>query len=84
MKCTKYTNDKFTLVLFVIYTIFYESLIWGLTACAIYFLNWSEWTVLAAIIASSEQLKYKSFYVNSNGSEKLEESGDIELDLGKK
>lgn len=81
MKCTKYTNDKFTLVLFVIYTIFYLSLIWGLTACAIYFLNWSEWTVLVAIIASSEQLKYKSFYVNSNGSEECEQ---IKLDLGKK
>lgn len=79
-----YTNDKFTLAMFVIYTIFYLSLIWGLTASAIYFLDWSEWTVLVAIIASSEQLKYKSFYVNSNGSENLEESSDIELDLGKK
>ena len=81
MKCTKYANDKFTLVLFVIYTIFYESLIWGLTACAIYFLNWSPYTVLVAMIMSSSQLKYRSFYVKIETPEK---SSDIELDLGKK
>ena len=80
MKCTKYTNDKFTLVLFVIYTIFYESLIWGLTACAIYFLDWSEWTVLVAMVMSAEQLKYKSFYIDF---EELEESEQIKLDLEK-
>lgn len=87
---TTYTNNKFTLVLFVIYTVFYESLVWGLTACSIYFLQWSEWTILVGIIMSSLQLKYKSFYVkiedNSNDSKKSKETNSetIELDLGKK
>ena len=75
-----YTNDKFTLVLFVIYTIFYEFLIWGLAASAIYFLNWSEWTVLAAIFMSSVQLKYSSFYVKNRVIEHTEESNLIDLD----
>ena len=78
-----YTNDKFTLVLFVIYTIFYEFLIWGLTASAIYFLNWSELTVLVAIYISSNQLKYSSFYVK-NGVELEYTEESIELDLDKK
>ena len=78
-----YTNDKFTLVLFVIYTIFYEFLIWGLTASAIYFLNWSEWTVLVAICISSLQLKYSSFYVK-NGVELEYTEESIKIDLDKK
>lgn len=79
MKQMIYTNDKFTLVLFVIYTVFYESLIWGLTASAIYFLNWSEWTVLVAILMSSSQLQYRSFYVKFN----FDENDELKLNLEK-
>lgn len=75
-----YTNDKFTLILFVIYTIFYESLVWGLAASAIYFLNWGPFTLLFALFVSASQLKYKSFYVKS---ESPDDSG-INLDLNKK
>ena len=80
-----YTNDKFTLVLFVIYTIFYESLVWGLAASAIYFLNWGPFTLLFALFVSSCKLKYKSFYVKSKQSDDLSESSDsdINLDLNK-
>lgn len=56
-----YQNTRFTLVIFLIYTVFYESLIWGLTASAIYFLNWSEWTVLVAILISSSSIKIYEF-----------------------
>ena len=59
----QYTNDKFTLVLFVIYTIFYESLVWGLTASAIYFLHWYWPIIIVSMIISGSQLKYKSFYL---------------------
>jgi hypothetical protein len=53
----QYTNDKFTVVLFVIYTIFYESLVWGLTASAIYFLH-CEWPIIiVAMIMSASQCK---------------------------
>lgn len=65
-----HTNNKFTLAVFLIYTIFYESLIWGLTASAIYFLNWSPWTVLIAMVLSSLQLQYKSFYISENKPDK--------------
>lgn len=76
----QYTNDKFTVTLFVIYTIFYESLVWGLTACAIYFLHWHWPIIIVAMIMSTSQLKYKSFYIHSE----TKKNKNIELDLGKK
>ena len=50
-------NEKFKLVLFTIYTILYESLIWGLVAAAIYYLKWNEFTVIVGILMSSSQFK---------------------------
>ena len=79
----QYTNDKFTLVLFVIYTIFYESLVWGLTASAIYFLHYEWPIIIVAMIMSASQLKYKSFYLYSE-MKKTKDTQNIELDLGKK
>ena len=73
----KYTNDKFTLVLFVIYTIFYETLIWGLTASSIYYLQWP--IIIVAIFMSSNQLKYNSFYVKFNSVD----NKDLKLNLEK-
>lgn len=79
----QYTNDKFTLVLFVIYTIFYESLVWGLTASAIYFLHYEWPIIIVSMIMSTSQLKYKSFYLHSE-MKKTKDTQNIELDLGKK
>ena len=79
----QYTNDKFILVLFVIYTIFYESLVWGLTASAIYFLHWHWPIIIVSMIMSASQLKYKSFYLHSE-MKKTKDTQNIELDLGKK
>lgn len=61
---TEIQNEKFKLVLFTIYTILYESLVWGLTAAAIYYLQWSEWTVLIGIIMSTSQFKPWHFGLN--------------------
>lgn len=74
---TTYSNDKFTLVLFVIYTIFYESLVWGLTASSIYYLDFDWPIIIVAMIVSSAQLKYRSFYV-------LNETNELKVDLNKK
>lgn len=74
---TIYSNDKFTLVLFVIYTIFYESLVWGLTASSIYYLDFDWPIIIVAMIVSSAQLKYRSFYVSN-------ESDELKVDLNKK
>ena len=79
----QYTNDKFTLVLFVIYTIFYESLVWGLTASAIYFLHYEWPIIIVSMIMSASQLKYKIFYLHSE-MKKTKDTQNIELDLGKK
>jgi hypothetical protein len=49
-------NEKFKLTLFIIYTILYECLIWGLVASSIYYLEWSEWTVVIGILMSGVQL----------------------------
>ena len=68
-------NEKFKLVLFVLYTILYESLVWGLTAAAIYYLQWSAWTVVVGMIMSGSQFKPWHFglhYKNPNP-EKTEE-----------
>jgi len=62
----KIENEKFKLVLFTVYTILYETLIWGLVAYAIYFLNWSEWTVIVGILMSGAQLKPKYFGLDYN------------------
>ena len=80
---TTYSNDKFTLVLFVIYTIFYESLVWGLTASSIYYLDFEWPIIIVAMIVSSAQLKYRSFYV-SNGTKEKDESDELKADLNKK
>ena len=74
---TTYSNDKFTLVLFVIYTIFYESMVWGLTASSIYYLDFDWPIIIVAMIVSSAQLKYRSFYV-------LNETNELKVDLNKK
>lgn len=54
-------NEKYKLLLFTIYTIIYECLIWGLVAGAIYYLKWNEWTVIVGMIMSTSQLKPKHF-----------------------
>lgn len=54
-------NEKFKLTLFLIYTIIYEVLIWGLTSASIYFLNCSFWIIIVGMIMSNAQLKPKHF-----------------------
>lgn len=81
-KNVTYTNDKFTLTLYLCYIIFYTTLIWGLTASAIYFLHWSGWLVLLAIILMSEMYDYKSFYIKMTTYEN--EDKDMSIDITKK
>lgn len=82
MNNMKYTNDKFTLVLFVIYTIFYETLIWGLTSSSIYYLQWQWPIIIVAIFMSSNQLKYNSFYVRVD-STSVKDSDSLSLNSDK-
>ena len=53
--------ERYKLFLFFTYTILYEFLIWGLVASAIYFLNWSKWTVVVGIFLSASQLTPEHF-----------------------
>lgn len=46
---------------FVLYTIIYEGLIWGIFVYLIVFQQWSEWTVIVAIIMSGSQFKPQHF-----------------------
>jgi len=46
---------------FIFYTILYEGLVWGLVAAAIFYLQWSEWTVIVGIIMSASQFQPRSF-----------------------
>lgn len=66
-------NEKFKLILFVIYTMLYECLIWGLVAASIYYLHWSEWTILVGIFMSSAQFKPWHFGLSYEKPESLKD-----------
>lgn len=46
---------------FVIYSIFFESVVWGLFGWAVFVKGFSGWWMLAAIIISGCQIKPSSF-----------------------
>jgi len=46
---------------FIVYTVFFETLVWGLVAAAIFYLQWSEWTVIVGIILASSQFQPRHF-----------------------
>jgi len=64
MTFKEYQVPKFTLVMFVIYTIIYELIIWGGVGYLLFALNWSEWTIVVGILMSSAQLKLEHFDSN--------------------
>ena len=49
-------------ILFFLFAVIMNLLIWGLTAAAIYFLNWSPWTVLVAMVLT---IKLKNSSIES-------------------
>ena len=57
-------NERFKLVIFLLYTIIYETMIWGLFLYLIIYENWNEWTIIVAIMMSGAQLKPKHFGLN--------------------
>jgi hypothetical protein len=54
-------NDNIKVISFTIYSLVYELLVWGMVVSAIYFLNWSKWTILTGVILSMSQLKHEHF-----------------------
>jgi len=51
----------------------YECLIWGLVAASIYYLHWSEWTILVGIVMSSAQFKPWHFGLSYEKPESLKD-----------
>jgi len=54
-------NEKFKLILFTIYTILYECLIWGGFFYIVFVFDGSAWWAALAVFMSSAQLKPKHF-----------------------
>lgn len=66
-KCTDSNNKPVSegvkLFYFTLYTIAYESIVWGLFGYLMIFHDWSEWTVIVAMVLSAAQLPSKRFGV---------------------
>ncbi len=54
-------NEKFKLGLFLIYTIVYESMVWGIWLYLFITMNVSGWSVIIAMLMSGAQLKPQHF-----------------------
>ena len=52
---------KFNLLMFTIYSIFFETIVWGLFGWAVFINGNSGWWMLLAVLMSSSQLKPKHF-----------------------
>lgn len=50
-------NEKFKLVLFLLYTILYEVMVWGLVSYSIVVLKWEWYIMFLGIFMSSAQLR---------------------------
>jgi len=70
------SNEKFKLVLFLIYTILYECLIWGLVAASIYYLHWYWLIIIVGIIMSGAQFKPWHFGLKYERPESLKDDDD--------
>jgi hypothetical protein len=54
--------SKFGLVMFVVYSIMFEMIVWGLFGWAVFVCGRSGWWLLFALALSSRQLKAESFH----------------------
>ncbi len=54
-------NEKFKLGLFFLYTIVYESMVWGIWLYLFVIMSVSGWSVILAILMSAAQLKPRYF-----------------------
>ncbi|MCD6435363.1 MAG: hypothetical protein J7L15_03165, partial [Clostridiales bacterium] len=54
-------NEKFKLTMFVIYTIIYEVIVWGIWLYLFIIMSISGWSVIIAMIMSSSQLRPQHF-----------------------
>jgi len=67
------SDEKFKLIIFAIYTILYELLIWSLFLYLIVVEQWSEWTIIVAMIMSNSQLQPIHFGLNYKVKDKVKE-----------
>jgi hypothetical protein len=53
-------------IVFAIYSVLYEAIVWGLFGWAVFVQDRSPWWLLLALILSGAQLKPKSFGIRTN------------------
>lgn len=62
-------NDKTSaLLIFAIYSVLYEFLIWGIFGYAVFIKEYSGWWIFVAVLASASQLKPKHFGIKESNS----------------
>lgn len=57
-------SDKFRLTMFVLYSLLFEALVWGIFGYAVFILHHSGWWMALAVFISSAQFRPKSFGLN--------------------
>ncbi len=62
----KIQNEKFKLIMYLIYTIVYEGAVWGIWISLFILYNLSGWSVIIAILMSAAQLKPNYFGLDYN------------------
>jgi len=67
-------KDSTRLFYFLLYTVLYEGMIWGIFLYLIIILGWSEWTIIVAIIMSGAQFQPRHFGI------KVQEKDPMALD----
>lgn len=70
----KNVSEGTKLFYFLLYTVLYEGMIWGMFMYLIMYQNWSEWTVIIAIIMSSAQFQPRHFGIE------VKEKNPLDLD----
>ena len=65
------SKDNFRIVVFAIYSIIFEAIVWGIFGYAVFWQGHSPWWFWPALFVSSCQLKPEAFGIN-NKTERLE------------
>ncbi|HPM74185.1 MAG TPA: hypothetical protein PLA71_00520 [Saccharofermentans sp.] len=61
-------SDK-AFTMYMIYSVCYQAIVWGLFGYAVFFLGHSGWWVLVALIASNNQLAFSNGWIQVDGEE---------------
>jgi hypothetical protein len=74
-------SEKFKLTMFLIYTIFWQSMIWGGTFYIVFVLHESAWWVVVSVSLASSQFKPDMFGLNYDDKEDKNEKNEYKKEM---